>query len=777
MADNTTQNETAREEIIPVKKEKLKEKLLKKKESLSSLIKKIYMGESLNKKFMNKVVNFIKIFIVSTRKFMIDDCLTKASATAYTIVVSFIPTVTVILTFYTVFSGAGGKKEELFRKISMFMVEHNMKINIDPIFGAISGLVDNAGKIGGIGAVIMVFSATAMLRSLEKSLNDIWKVKKLRSIVLRVIFYWAALTLGPAMLIAGTTVATKVTEFFSSSDYYSAHIADNGSYWVVGSKSSILHSKDGGFQFAKFNVDSVDFDNQRVYTFDKNDKSFQINDTRFEPIDLKDIKFKDIQFIGNEGWIIGTKGVILHTYDNGLTWSFAKWDTFDLNDIHMLSEKRGFISAGDGMFFITEDGGKNWESREWEGVTSDFTSITFNKNQGIVTGSRGTILFTSDSGKTWNMKQVEETKRKDKHLDINNAFFVNPKTIWLNCNEGINLVSQDGGTSWKVKKFKEFDYYASHFFDAKNGFIAGSKGNIIFTDDGGDNWKSQEFETYKINRLIQKGDRVWAFGDTGLVHYTTDMGRTWKGIEGKSVIAMLINFFAPFAFIWLLFALCYMTLPNTKVPFKYASIGAAFTGAVWVIFILLFIFYVKAFAKGTFAVYGTLASIPLFLLMIYSSTVIILYGAEVSYTLMHPETYMNLSRTFREKKDVYVYFGLAVLGQIYKKFDEGKGSSTEKEVLDATNGSDDDTEFFLNLFIEENLILKKEDSTYSPSNAPQNLKLAEVVDIINKVSLDIPPSAKASPLKSAVKEIFGNIMNSSKKAFGNMTMRDLLDKA
>jgi membrane protein len=56
----------------------------------------------------------------------------------------------------------------------------------------------------------------------------------------------------------------------------------------------------------------------------------------------------------------------------------------------------------------------------------------------------------------------------------------------------------------------------------------------------------------------------------------------------------------------------YITTPNTKVPFKDASIGAAFTGSVWVIFIFLFIIYVKAFATGTFAIYGALASIPFF---------------------------------------------------------------------------------------------------------------------------------------------------------------------
>ena len=63
---------------------------------------------------------------------------------------------TVGLTFYSIFAGVGDKKEEVFRKISVFLLEHNIKLNIDPVIEAISSLIENAGKIGGIGAIIMV---------------------------------------------------------------------------------------------------------------------------------------------------------------------------------------------------------------------------------------------------------------------------------------------------------------------------------------------------------------------------------------------------------------------------------------------------------------------------------------------------------------------------------------------------------------------------------------------------------------------------------------------
>jgi len=208
------------------------ESLIKKKQALISHLIKIYEGYSFENDVINRLINAAKIFVVATRKFIIDDCFTKASAIAYTAIISLIPALTVVLTFYSVFSGAENKKDDLFREISLFMVEHSIKINIDPFFEAISGLIDNAARIGGIGAVVMLFTATATLRAIEKSLNDIWKVKIQRSIVQRVVYYWAILTLGPVMLIAGTTVATKLSTAFSSANYNSVAVSDS-TIWIA----------------------------------------------------------------------------------------------------------------------------------------------------------------------------------------------------------------------------------------------------------------------------------------------------------------------------------------------------------------------------------------------------------------------------------------------------------------------------------------------------------------------------------------------------------------
>jgi hypothetical protein len=336
------------------------------------------------------------------------------------------------------------------------------------------------------------------------------------------------------------------------------------------------------------------------------------------------------------------------------------------------------------------------------------------------------------------------------------------------------LSSVNGGQSWNVKKFKEYNYDTIFFFDAKHGFIAGDKGVIIYTSNAGERWKKNSLPTYRINSLIKNGQELWAFGDSGMKMVSNNQGKRWKGHEGRSIIAMLLNFFAPFAFIWILFFLMYISLPNTKVSFKSALIGSSFTGAVWVIFILFFIVYIKAFARGTFAIYGTLAAIPLFLLMVYASSLIILYGAEVSYTIMHPESYMNLKKIFKETDEIRVFFGLAILEYIYKKFESGKGPTYFKELLSIASQKVDQVDFFTKHFMENKLLIQNADNGYAPANSSENVRLIDVIDSIHNIGLDIPAYVKKTHLKDYLNTLFDSINKNRKKVVGATTLRDLI---
>ncbi|MCP4136997.1 MAG: hypothetical protein GY754_38875 [bacterium] len=783
--------ETVPESTEPKKgADKLKETLEIKKKQVMTFVDHVYHGETGDSKILNKLANTIKVFVVAARKFLIDDCISKASAIAYTVIVSLIPTLSVGVIMYSLFQKAD-QKQDVFATIRNLAAEYNLNIDLDPILNTLTALIENAGKIGGIGAIVMIISATALIRVLEKSLNDIWKVKKNRPIFLRIVYYWAALTLGPVMLVAGPAAAGMVSEFFSSPSYNSIQVMGPQGGITVGTKTTInnITLKNTSIKLSSMNViGNIDFDNQRNYIFDnEKDKVFkEIDDTGFDDITIQQIQFSDIQFIGKSGWITGSTGAILSTENGGKNWSLKKWGDFNLVDIHMLDKKRGFIipkpdsflsGPQKGMVLSTTNGGETWKVKIWKDVSSNFYSIAFHKDKGIITGRKGQILWTTDRGETWKLKKLEEAKRKTSYVNLNKAYFVDSKTIWITGSSGIILVSKDGGESWGIRKFKEFNYTALHFFSKSEGIVATDKGMMIQTLDGGERWNSIKSALTKnqINQLIFSEKKLWAVGNSGTIMVSPDRGKSWVKHEGTSFIAYLINFLAPFIFIWVLFLLVYISLPNTKVPFKYASIGAAFTGTVWVIFLLLFMYYAKYMSGGKLAIYGALASIPLFLLLIYSSSLIILFGAEVSYTVMHPESYKSLKKAFADNRQMNLFYGIAILHHIYGKFERGEGSTHFPELSQTVSHNVDQVDFYTQLFVEREFIKKDDENGYIPANSSQNIKLVDIIEIIYEIGFDIPVG-KRSPFKATVRELFGKITDSRKKLIGEITLKELIEK-
>jgi membrane protein len=65
-----------------------------------------------------------------------------------------------------------------------------------------------AGELGWLGAVVLLITALALILTIDRKLNDIWRVRKLRPLSHRVLTYWAVLTLGPLMLAISASVTT-----------------------------------------------------------------------------------------------------------------------------------------------------------------------------------------------------------------------------------------------------------------------------------------------------------------------------------------------------------------------------------------------------------------------------------------------------------------------------------------------------------------------------------------------------------------------------------------
>ncbi len=59
----------------------------------------------------------------------------------------------------------------------------------------------HSGALGLVGTVALVFVAIGLLSTIEATFNDIWGIARGRNWFMRIIYYWAAITLGPLVVI------------------------------------------------------------------------------------------------------------------------------------------------------------------------------------------------------------------------------------------------------------------------------------------------------------------------------------------------------------------------------------------------------------------------------------------------------------------------------------------------------------------------------------------------------------------------------------------------
>ncbi|WP_298433281.1 YhjD/YihY/BrkB family envelope integrity protein [Geobacter sp.] len=93
----------------------------------------------------------------------------------------------------------------------------------------------------------------------------------------------------------------------------------------------------------------------------------------------------------------------------------------------------------------------------------------------------------------------------------------------------------------------------------------------------------------------------------------------------------------PYLSIWLALIFLYMFIPNTKVRFRSALMGGVIAGTLWQAAQWGYIHFQVGVAKYN-AIYGTLAVLPVFMVWLYTSWLIVLFGVEVVYAHQHLRT-------------------------------------------------------------------------------------------------------------------------------------------
>jgi membrane protein len=76
------------------------------------------------------------------------------------------------------------------------------------VLGYLTQFAGKASRLGSVGLAALVVTALALVLTIDRTLNGIWRVRRPRPLAQRVLIYWAAMTLGP-LLLAGSLSTTS----------------------------------------------------------------------------------------------------------------------------------------------------------------------------------------------------------------------------------------------------------------------------------------------------------------------------------------------------------------------------------------------------------------------------------------------------------------------------------------------------------------------------------------------------------------------------------------
>jgi membrane protein len=132
------------------------------------------------------------------------------------------------------------------------------------------------------------------------------------------------------------------------------------------------------------------------------------------------------------------------------------------------------------------------------------------------------------------------------------------------------------------------------------------------------------------------------------------------------------------------FCLVYWVVPNTKVRFRYALLGGIVAGLLWA---LMSWGYIKfQFGLARYALFfSTFALFPLFLMWIYTSWLILLFGAVVAYAYQNEKTFA-MERLAGEAPFAYrEAVAVRTMIEICRRFTSGGPPMTVQEAAEAWN--------------------------------------------------------------------------------------------
>jgi photosystem II stability/assembly factor-like uncharacterized protein len=264
--------------------------------------------------------------------------------------------------------------------------------------------------------------------------------------------------------------------------------------FLVGSNRMIRETDDGGAHWNARSLDLPDEENFRLISID---------------------------FEGQEGWIAGQPGLLMHSTDGGQNWTRLFLDTKLPGEPYLITAQgkdTAELATNVGAVYKTNDGGESWEASVTDAAGAVRDLRRSSNGSYVSVSGLGNFYATWEPGQTvWNVHQRVSSQR------LQSIGYQPDGNLWMVARGAqIRLNDGDGNVEdWSkaiIPITNGYGYMDMAWDDDGGIWAGGGNGTLLVSHDGGDSWETDpvgDQQPSNFTRFVFDDDHAFVLGERG----------------------------------------------------------------------------------------------------------------------------------------------------------------------------------------------------------------------------------------------------------------------
>ncbi len=253
-----------------------------------------------------------------------------------------------------------------------------------------------------------------------------------------------------------------------------------------------------------------------------------------------------------------------------------------------------------------------------------------------------------------------------------------------------------------------------------------------------------------------------------------------RGLMAVDVLGQVIQAasrLVPYLLIIAAFTFVYLFIPNARVRLWPALAGGLVGGVAWQTAGWVFAVFIAG-SNNYAAIYASFAILILFMIWLYLSWLVLLFGASVAFYVQHPEyLYMRggeprLSNRMRER------LALSAMELVTRRFLAGESAPSQETFTQRLKLPIHVLMGVLDALERKGLLVATADDSpcYVPARDPGRILVTEVLDTVRAAGEDGFLSPAAMPAQTVVDGLVARLQQAASESLDGMSLRDLVQQ-